>query len=1168
MDNCKINLNLVSSIVESILVHFLLWCIMRKLLVFLLILLGSNYASSQSLSVFNIDASSFPTVKANFFAFDAESNQITNLSNSDFLVKENGQTRTVSFVSCPEPKPIQTVSLAMSIDNSGSMLGYADDKVTRIDLGKKTARELCNLIAMPPSEFALQYCDDMAFILQDFTNDRNKFLPKIELVPNGSYNDFVEQLLNPNTGLLNIAKFGKYKRVAVIYTDAWWQALSGQQLQLCIDTCIKNKIQFFAIIYSKANADPSGITQSLKVLADATGGYLYDGITSLSATEDVANRLKAQAQGGDPCQIEWDGSIKCSQERIKAQFSIPKNQLSIETRYQSPANSIAKLEFQPISVKFLKALPGVQRDTTITVTAKNVDFDVTNITSSNADYKINPTTFKLKAGENIDLKVSYLAQDSGYTYCKFTFENNNCPSFFYARGGFPGKSPKIRTLKLTHPNGGQEFAVGSDTVITWEGVLSEDKVRLEYSTNSGTNWKLISDTASGFKYNWHIPNTPSQNCLVKITAYNDEKELIICDQVWMRRNLEVEYYRNGDAIPEVIRGDNWTDLATGAWCYYEDDPDLGDIYGKLYNWYAVNDPRGLAPDGWHIPSDSEWVKVEDCLDGSFLAGYKLKEVGSDHWLGSDLKTTNASGFTALPGGYRWSNETGYIREYGFLWTSTEKEEPEGWTHRNAWSRGMYYGNPNVGKNAYEKERGLSVRCVRDTPALNNQSDQSDSVFSIVAPVANVNDIDMKKCLVGSLKDSLITNLIINSGSVKFRVDSIYFSGTDAKAFQLASGFPKYDLSPTESKSSEINFTPNRVGIHNAIINIVTQSDTLNLKIVGEGVEPKFKIITKLLDYGQVELGKERVFQDTALIKNISNEALNISDVVQLGPNKLQFEVLSGGGAFTLQPNEIRRLTVRFKPISAGRTSGQIGFVYDGIGSPAVVQQFANGIGGLSVKIKNDSAYAGQARRLKLIITDGQPENIVSVTPNFEAIIRFQKTILTPIKKADRNIVNDSIYMNIKGKFGTSMELAQIPVFAGLGSVKETTIDFVDFIVTDNDGKRVYYEIEKEPGLFKLLGICEEGGTRLVNPTGKVEIMQIIPNPASDEIEINVNLLEEGFSTVSVLNSNGVKLREYSFTDKTGLQTININARDFDNGLYFIQLLTPTVVSHQKLMIVK
>src|SRR5665647_2153473 len=126
----------------------------------------------------------------------------------------------------------------------------------------------------------------------------------------------------------------------------------------------------------------------------------------------------------------------------------------------------------------------------------------------------------------------------------------------------------------------------------------------------------------------------------------------ICTQVWMLKNLDVSTYRNGDLIPEVTDQTAWATLTTGAWCYNNNDPAVGVIYGKLYNWYAVNDPRGLAPTGWHVPSDAEWTTLSTCLGGDAVAGGAKKETGTTHWTSPNTGATNSSGFTALPGGLR------------------------------------------------------------------------------------------------------------------------------------------------------------------------------------------------------------------------------------------------------------------------------------------------------------------------------------------------------------------------------------------------------------------------------------------------------------------------------------------------------------------------------------
>lgn len=192
-------------------------------------------------------------------------------------------------------------------------------------------------------------------------------------------------------------------------------------------------------------------------------------------------------------------------------------------------------------------------------------------------------------------------------------------------------------------------------------------------------------------------------------------------QVWMAKNLDVDHYRNGDAIPQVTDPTQWNNLKTGAWCYYKNDPANGEIYGKLYNWYAVNDSRGLAPDGWHVPTDDEWKELEMCLGMSQTeadsTGWRGTDQGSqlagsaDLWQTGALKSNSKfgnSGFSALPGGWRNLNGTfGSIGYYANWWSATECNAT------NAWYRGMSYGISSIFRSNYFKEGGFAVRCVRD-----------------------------------------------------------------------------------------------------------------------------------------------------------------------------------------------------------------------------------------------------------------------------------------------------------------------------------------------------------------------------------------------------------------------------------------------------------------------
>lgn len=191
----------------------------------------------------------------------------------------------------------------------------------------------------------------------------------------------------------------------------------------------------------------------------------------------------------------------------------------------------------------------------------------------------------------------------------------------------------------------------------------------------------------------------------------DSETVKICNQVWMTKNLDVVHYRNGDIIPQVTDSSVWNHLTTGAWCYFKNDSAQGKISGKLYNWFAVTDPRGLAPEGWHIPSEDEWFELQQCLGGFHEAGGKMKMTGTKFWAPPNTGATNSSGFSAIPGGqaFLYDDEWDAIYCLGFWWSSTEAIQFSKWARHVSILNNAKY----MDIFAMPKESGLSVRCIKD-----------------------------------------------------------------------------------------------------------------------------------------------------------------------------------------------------------------------------------------------------------------------------------------------------------------------------------------------------------------------------------------------------------------------------------------------------------------------
>jgi uncharacterized protein (TIGR02145 family) len=220
---------------------------------------------------------------------------------------------------------------------------------------------------------------------------------------------------------------------------------------------------------------------------------------------------------------------------------------------------------------------------------------------------------------------------------------------------------------------------------------------------AGTNYyvRAYATNSAGTSYSNEISFTTLSPSTLDIT---------ICSQIWMGKNLDVTTYRNGDTIPQVTDYNQWANLTTGAWCYFNNDPAMGAIYGKLYNWYAVNDPRGLAPAGYHIPTDAEWTILENCLGGNTIAGNAMRESGTAHWNSPNSGATNSSGFTGLPCAIRiidGSFPFSYIGVFGGMWSSTEANVD------NAWLRFLLVNYSDLNRNFYYKKDGHSVRCLKN-----------------------------------------------------------------------------------------------------------------------------------------------------------------------------------------------------------------------------------------------------------------------------------------------------------------------------------------------------------------------------------------------------------------------------------------------------------------------
>jgi uncharacterized protein (TIGR02145 family) len=227
--------------------------------------------------------------------------------------------------------------------------------------------------------------------------------------------------------------------------------------------------------------------------------------------------------------------------------------------------------------------------------------------------------------------------------------------------------------------------------------------QLSFTTSSGS-----SSTGDPFNPNLTYGSVTDQD-------NNTYKTIQIGTQTWMAENLRTTRYRNGTAIPNITDNTQWQNNTTGAWSYYNNDANNNVPYGKLYNWYAVNNTNQLCPTDWHVPSDAEWTTLINFLDSnadggnnSNTAGGKMKSIGTQYWFSPNTSATNSCGWSGLAGGGRYYNGIFlYVGSDGFWWSSTQSST------LYAWYRTLYYSLGGIDRDYYAKAYGVSVRCVKD-----------------------------------------------------------------------------------------------------------------------------------------------------------------------------------------------------------------------------------------------------------------------------------------------------------------------------------------------------------------------------------------------------------------------------------------------------------------------
>jgi uncharacterized protein (TIGR02145 family) len=300
----------------------------------------------------------------------------------------------------------------------------------------------------------------------------------------------------------------------------------------------------------------------------------------------------------------------------------------------------------------------------------------------------------------------------------------------------PLTAPELTTLAAasitqTSASSGGNVIVDGGLIVSSRGVCwstSENPTFTDFHTSDGTGAGIFISNLTGLilntKYYLRAYATNSigtsygneiffatrgETGTISDSDGNTYSTIVIGSQTWMTENLKTTKYKDGStAIPNITDNTVWSNLITPGYCWYNNsESTYKNNYGALYNGYAVS-TENLCPTGWHVPSNIEWTTLTDYLGGESVAGDKLKEAGTIHWINDNVTATNETGFLSLPGGERDLNgEFSSNGSEGIWWGSTKYDAD------NLWYRGMYYNESGVGGGYDPEKRGLSVRCLKD-----------------------------------------------------------------------------------------------------------------------------------------------------------------------------------------------------------------------------------------------------------------------------------------------------------------------------------------------------------------------------------------------------------------------------------------------------------------------
>ncbi len=1245
---------------------------MRKYIFFIAILTLIAAKANSQLKITNIDASNYPLISLEFLAFDSTGKVLTVFPTTSFSINDNSKIYQPFEISCPQSTR-KNLSLLVTIDLA---ISNSDSINSKFEFAKDLTSEIFKL-TIPKNNCALAGFDNISYLFTDFTRDLTQLENGLNSINRSRGSYFNAGLLSKPTGAIELLKNQSDEKILLLITDASSSADKDSVLKLLN----QYKIKLFAVSLSKFLSD------DVIEIANLSGGKYFADIPQEYDISLWAKVIYAYINNYTPCKIVYEVDYSCDEIHTSI-MKILQLDFTDSIKYTPQREHLAHLQNSPEFISFGGVLPPAFKEVNILLKAINDDIIIDSLVLTDWHFSISAgTTQNIYISKNREHKITlrFTPSDSTLIFAKLLiYSQNACyGKEILMTAGFPNTIPYEKSIKITNPKCGDKLIVGDTVTIEWSGLLPKDVVQLEYSTNNGRSWDTLVYDINELKYNWIVPNTPSDSCLIRIiqlwpnnigrtmdlrhqggvnsAMFNSDETLVVTASqdntalIWNANNgkelirleghtrpvLWAEFNYNDKLIAtasqdstiiiwdatngsllkrlighsEEVRAVRFHPFADTLVSVSKDgyaflwDLKSGDIidtldYSPIHQWFAdySKDSKYIA-----ISGNDRNVKIYNTdnrsIEKIFDTGIAQQGLGinvhctfspdgkkftTSSWYGKtiiwdfekgdtiatvehiDSSGNNSAIFfagfdytsdTLLTSGFEHKSKMWYAQTGKYLATLQE--------HRSSVKTGVFnFDGMRVLTSSFDSTAKLWNRGKRDI-----QMDTTQCVFQIYRATITAKDIEFGEVAFADAVDTVVTAFITNNTKAPITIREIKIEGVSRNDFTILSDFAPFILDSGEQHSLEIRFRPLILGVRLAKIRIVIPNNVIFVNLSGEAFNPDLQTFAKFIDFGEVFIGEHKDTTINPLLRNRFFDQIRIDSIALTQPNEHRFRILNYISPLRLNPDDNFALSLRFIPDTNITFFSTLHIYSNGRGSPNKIPIIGKGIypytDTIIVSIHSANASPGEIINIPIICKSPGKNNLTKPFSGIIGDISFNSSLLEP---NNENIINDyidgsirTITLELPYNKENDTILGYLTFKVGLGNDSITKIKLLNSKPISQE--RIF--IIQNAGIFTLDGVCNEGGARLFETDGMLFLSQNNPNPFSDATNIKFSIIEKGFTRLLLFDSFG-KLKKVLVESylEPGEYTINVNADDFNSGLYFYILQTPSQAIRKSMVIIK